>query len=112
MKKLLFALLLLALFTNSYSKSIIIDDEKLSVKGIAQVEIAKQKMYSGQFKEALSIFKEVLIESPKNSTVLYYAADCSYKLGDPVTATKYLETGKTSSSPKAEIFYLLGVIYQ
>jgi tetratricopeptide (TPR) repeat protein len=112
MRKLIFTLLLVTAFTASYAKHFITDDEKLSVKGIAQVEIAKQKMYSGQIKEALSIFKEVLAESPKNSTVLYYAADCSYKLGDIETATKYLETGKITSNPKAETYYLLGVIYQ
>lgn len=112
MKKLLCVLFFVISCAESFAVAIPVDDEKLSVKGIAQVEIAKQKMYSGQYKEALSIFKEVLNESPKNSTVLYYAADCTYKLGDRVTATKYLETSKTTSSPNVETYYLLGVIYQ
>ncbi len=112
MKKIIFALLLVTALGNGFSSNIFTDDEKLSVKGIAQVEIAKQKMYNGQFREALSIFKEVLAESPKNSTVLYYAADCSNRLGDGAAATKYLETGITTSTPKVESFYLLGVIYQ
>ncbi|MBS1647050.1 MAG: PD40 domain-containing protein [Bacteroidetes bacterium] len=88
------------------------DPEKLSVKGIAQVEIAKQKMYSGQYKPAMGLFKEVLIESPKNSSVLYYVADCSHKLGDDETAVQYLQTGKNATSVKNETYYLLGVIYQ
>jgi len=112
MKKLVFTLFLATTLSVSYANHIVTDDEKLSVKGIAQVEVAKQKMYGGQYKEALYIFKEVLVESPKNSTVLYYAADCTNKLGDGETAMKYLETGKTAASPKVEIYYLLGTIYQ
>ena len=112
MKKLVFTLFLSMALSASYANHFFTDDEKLSVKGIAQVEVAKQKMYSGKIKEALSIFKEVLIESPKNSTVLYYAADCTNKLGDPETATKYLETGKATTNPKVETYYLLGTIYQ
>jgi tetratricopeptide (TPR) repeat protein len=112
MKKLLFILFLAGIFSLSHATTSIIDDEQLSVMAKAKVELAKQKMYGGQVKVALNMFKEVLQESPKNSTVLYFAADCCYKLGDYDNALKYLETGKTSTNPKASIFYLLGVIYQ
>ena len=98
MKRVLFAILFgISINVILAQEAKTVDNEKLSVKGVAQVEIAKQKMYSGQYKPALATFKEVLIESPKNSTVLYYAADCSHKLGDDINAVKYLEAFSTSA---------------
>lgn len=88
------------------------DGEELSIKAKAKVEVAKQKMYNGQYREALALFKDVLNESPNNSHVLYYAADCSNKLGDTKAAQEYLEKGKTAPAPKVETYYLLGTIYQ
>src|ERR1700751_2920581 len=111
MKKLIFVLFLATAFSASYAKPLFEDDEQLSVKAKAKVELAKQKMYSGKTREALVMFKEILIESPKNGTVLYLAADCSYKLGEVDNAVKYLETGKTVVSVKPQNFYLLGLIY-
>jgi Tol biopolymer transport system component len=111
MKKLIFVLFLASVFSASYAGSLLEDDEQLSVKAKAKVELAKQKMYGGKVREALVMFKEVLTESPKNGTVLYLAADCSYKLGEVDDAVKYLETGKTVVSVKPQNFYLLGLIY-
>ena len=113
MKKLIFILFLACVFSLSHATTIsVIDDEQLSVLAKAKVELAKQKMYGGQLKVALNMFKEVLVESPKNSMVLYYAADCSYKLGDSESALTYLGTAKTATNPKASVFYLLGIIDQ
>ena len=111
MKKLIFVLFLATTLSASYANRLPEDDEQLSVKAKAKVELAKQKMYSGKTREALVMFKEILIESPKNGTVLYLAADCSYKLGEVDNAVKYLETGKTVVSVKPQNFYLLGLIY-
>jgi hypothetical protein len=111
MKKLIFVLFLAATFSASYAGRLLEDDEQLSVKAKAKVELAKQKIYSGKIREALVMFKEILLESPKNGTVLYWAADCSYKLGEVENAVKYLETGKTVVSVKPQNFYLLGIIY-
>ena len=112
MKKALFVLILALTFFSSYSSPSFSygDDEQLSVKAKAKVELAKQKMYGGKIREALVMFKEILIESPKNGTVLYLAADCSYKLGEIDQATAYLQTGKASSNPKPQNYYLLGLI--
>ncbi|HXD94549.1 MAG TPA: carboxypeptidase regulatory-like domain-containing protein [Bacteroidia bacterium] len=111
MKKLIFVLFLATAFTASYANHLPGDDEQLSVKAKAKLELAKQKMYSGKTREALVMFKEILTESPKNGHVLYLAADCSYKLGEVDEAVKYLETGKTVVSVKPQNFYLLGIIY-
>jgi Tol biopolymer transport system component len=111
MKKLIFVLFLATAFTASYANHLPGDDEQLSVKAKAKLELAKQKMYSGKTREALVMFKEILTESPKNGHVLYLAADCSYKLGEVDEAVKYLETGKTVVSAKPQNFYLLGIIY-
>jgi tetratricopeptide (TPR) repeat protein len=111
MKKLIFVLFLAVISNSFYANSLLIDDEQLSVKAKAKAELAKQKMYGGKIREALVMFKEILTESPKNGTILYLAADCSYKLGEKEEALKYLEIGKTVASVKPQNFYLLGVIY-
>src|ERR1700757_25322 len=111
MKKLIFVLFLATAFSATYANCLPGDDEQLSVKAKAKLELAKQKMYSGKTREALVMLKEILTESPKNGTVLYLAADCSYKLGEVDEAVKYLETGKTVVSVKPQNFYLLGIIY-
>src|SRR5439155_22374162 len=74
--------------------------------------LAKQKMYGGQYKAALSMFDEILTEHPGNGTVLYYAADCHYKLGETDKAQELLEKAKSAAKPNVEAFLLLGQIYR
>jgi len=88
------------------------DDDELSIKNKAKAEIAKQKMYGGQYKAALAMFNEILLEQGSNGPVLYYAANCNYNLGDVNRAQELLEKAKTASKPNPETFLLLGQIYQ
>ena len=115
MKKLIFTLLIASTFciSNLYSSVSLGDTATggLSLKAKAKLELAKQKMYSGKTLAALVMFKDILVEAPKNGTVLYFAADCSYKLGQVDDALKFLKEGKISLNPKPQNFYLLGLIY-
>jgi hypothetical protein len=87
-------------------------DDELSIKNKAKVELAKQKLYGGQYKAALAMFNEILVDHPTSGVTLYYAADCNYKLGDVDKAQELLEKGKASPKPSNETFLLLGQIYQ
>lgn len=113
MKRLIFTLFLTGIFSLTYAHSIIPggDSTGLSLKAKAKLELAKQKMYGGKMIQALVMFKEIVNENPKSGTALYFAADCSYKLGQVDDAFKFLEAGKASLDPKPQNFYLLGTIY-
>ncbi|HWY36331.1 MAG TPA: tetratricopeptide repeat protein, partial [Nitrosopumilaceae archaeon] len=54
----------------------------LGPKDKVKIELAKQKLYGGQYKSALNIFKEVLNTNPTDGITLYYTAECHYKLGE------------------------------
>lgn len=87
-------------------------DDELSIKNKAKAELAKQKMYGGSYKAALAMFNEILLEHAGNGPVLYYAADCNYKMGEIDRAQELLQKAKASSKPNNETFLLLGEIYQ
>jgi Tol biopolymer transport system component len=89
-----------------------IGDDELSIKNKAKAELAKQKMYGGQYKAALAMFNEILLESGSNAPVLYYSADCNYRLGEIDRAQELLEKAKATSKATVETFLLLGKIYQ
>lgn len=110
MKKIL--LLICVGFIASASFAFTVGDDELSIKNKAKAELAKQKLYGGQYKAALAMFNEILLESGSNGAILYYAADCNYKLGDLDKAQSLLEKAKTSSKPNVETYLLLGQIYQ
>jgi tetratricopeptide (TPR) repeat protein len=114
MKKLIFTLFIASIFSLStaYAGALTGDTTTgLNLKAKAKLELAKQKMYSGKMIQALTMFKEIVYENPKNGTALYCAGDCSYKLGQIDDALKFLQDGKASANPKPQNFYLLGMIY-
>jgi Tol biopolymer transport system component len=110
MKKIL--LLICVSLIASASFAFKIGDDELSIKNKAKAELAKQKMFGGQYKAALAMFTEILSESGNNAPVLYYSADCNYRLGELEKAQELLEKAKATSKPTMETFLLLGKIYQ
>lgn len=87
-------------------------DDELSIKNKAKAELAKQKLYGGQYKSALAMFNEILADHPGNGSMLYYAAECNYKLGEKDKAQELLEKAKSAAKPNVEAFLLLGQIYE
>lgn len=83
----------------------------LGVTDKAKLERGKQKLYGGQYKSALAIFKEILTTNAADGPTLYYAAECHYRLGESKEALDYLKKGKESPNVKNETFFLLGSIY-
>src|SRR5258708_2513721 len=106
MKKILLLICVSLITTSSFAFTT--GDDELSIKNKAKAELAKQKMYGGQVKAALNMFNEILTEHPGNGSVLYYAADCNYKLGSPDKAQELLEKAKKTAKPNVETFLLLG----
>lgn len=86
-------------------------DDDLSIKNKAKAELAKQKLYGGEYKSALVMFNEILIDHPGNGVMLYYAAECHLKLGERDKARERLEKAKQSSKVSPEAFLLLGQLY-
>lgn len=110
MKKIVFLICAVCITTASFAISA--GDDELSIKNKAKAELAKQKMFGGRYKEALVMFDEILAEHANNGPMLYYAADCHYKLGEVDKAQELLEKGKGVAKPANETFMLLGQIYQ
>lgn len=105
-------LLLCACLFTTLAFSFVSGDDELSLKNKGKAELAKQKLYGGQYKEALSMFNEILKDHPGNGSMLYYAADCNYKIGEKDKALELLEKAKNSAKPNPEAFLLLGQIYE
>lgn len=82
----------------------------LGPKDKVKVELGKQKLYGGQYKAALNLFNEVLKDNAADGVVLYYSAECYYRLGDFEKASEALKKSKESANPKNEVYYLLGMI--
>jgi Tol biopolymer transport system component len=82
----------------------------LSPQDIVKLEVAKGKLYKGQYKNALVLFKEILSKNQNDGVALFYTAECHYMLGEYEQAMDLLKKSKESSNPKNETFFRLGVI--
>lgn len=109
MKKIL--ILICVCLVTSLSFSFMPGDDDLNAKNKLKSELAKQKMYGGQYKTALAMFNEILKDHPTNGYMLHYAADCHYKIGERDKAQELFEKAKASAKPNPETFQLLGQIY-
>jgi tetratricopeptide (TPR) repeat protein len=79
----------------------------------AKMLLAKQKLYAGQYISALSLFKEIEMNNPKNATVKYYVGLCQYNLQQRDHAKEtLLKAAELNSSEKPEVHLVLGKIYQ
>jgi len=91
----------------------------LAVKGFsidvgdqARMVIAKQKLYGGQYNEALDIYNDVLKKNPNDATVLYYVGYCNFKLNKNSVAIENLNKAiETKAEIKPETYYILGRVY-
>lgn len=106
----IFAFVCVSLLT-CLSLAFVADNDELSIKNKAKAELAKQKLYGAQYRSALVMFNEILVDHPGNGAILYYAAECHNKLGDRDKAREMLEKAKSSSKVIPEAFLLLGQMY-
>ncbi len=82
----------------------------LGVKDKLKLEMGKQKLYGGQYKLALNIFKEILNTNPTDGTTMYYCGECHFNLGEYEKAREYFNKCKESPNPNNESYIMLGKI--
>jgi Tol biopolymer transport system component len=63
-----------------------------------KMTLAKQKLYGGDVKGALNLYKEVLIKNPKDAGVLHYVGVCYYKLNEFDKAKEHLAKAKETNA--------------
>jgi Tol biopolymer transport system component len=106
MKKLLIVLIALSLCCSN-----VVMAGGPDAKDKVKIEMAKQKLFAGKFKAALSIFKEVLANNPNDGNVLYYIGLTFFNLKDYDQARANFEKAKSSPETNKETFYYLGKLY-
>jgi hypothetical protein len=85
----------------------------LNTADAAKMIIAKQKLYGGNINGALTSFREIEKNSPKDASVLYYIALCNFNLKQYDSAKESLLKALegSSGSVKPETHLLMGKIY-
>lgn len=79
----------------------------------AKMGLAKQKLYAGQYVNALNLYKEIEKNEPENGTVIYYIGYCNFGLKDLAKAKEsFLKAKDAKSNFKPETDLMLGKIYQ
>jgi len=78
----------------------------------AKIELAKQKMYAGQYISALNSFKELTKTSPNDANVYYYLGYCHLMLGQGDNAAESLKKSIELNPNKGASHFLLGRIFQ
>ncbi|MFN6039232.1 MAG: carboxypeptidase regulatory-like domain-containing protein [Bacteroidota bacterium] len=87
-------------------------DNGLDAKEKIMLELAKQKLFGGHFKDALKDFNSLLVKHPENGIVLYYTGLTHFRMKETDLALISLEKAKNSTETNRETFYYLGLIYQ
>ncbi len=84
----------------------------LDAGDIVKMELAKQKLFAGQYIGALNIYKEVLQKNPDDAKVLYYVGYCNVELKKYAEATENFKKAiATNKDIKPETYFQLGKIY-
>ena len=87
-------------------------DDGLDAKEKIKLELAKQKLFGGKYKEALKEFNALLNAHPNDGTVLYYVGLTYYRLKEYGQAMSTLEKASNSKETNKETFYYLGLLHQ
>jgi len=103
MKKIITSICFLALVFNVSA---------LDAGDIVKMELAKQKLYAGQYIGALNLYKEVLQKNQDDAKVLYYVGYCDFQLQKYSDAAEMFKKAiATNKDVKPETHLLLGKIY-
>ena len=78
-----------------------------------KMELAKQKLYSGDVVGALNLYKEVLIKNPKDAVVLHFVGVCEFTLKDYDKAEERFNKAKEiKTDMRYETYLYAGKILQ
>jgi tetratricopeptide (TPR) repeat protein len=79
----------------------------------AKMVLGKQKLYAGNYIQALNNFRDVETRNPQNAEVKYYVGLCFYNLGQNKNALEALEKAVAiGNGVKPETRLLLAKLYQ
>ncbi len=78
----------------------------------AKIELAKQKIYAGQFMGAINSLKEIAKTSPNDANVFYYMGYSYFMLNQTDNAKEQLNKAIQLAPNKASTHFILGRIYQ
>ncbi|MCB0410795.1 MAG: tetratricopeptide repeat protein, partial [Flavobacteriales bacterium] len=78
----------------------------------AKIELAKQKMYSGQYLSAINSLKEIAKSSPNDPNVHHYIGASYFALNRNEDAKEYLNKAISLNPDKGASHFILGRIYQ
>lgn len=101
--------MLLMGYFSTYSQD---NKSKIDILDNPKLILAKQTMYGGQYKKAMSQFKELYDKYPNNSELPYYIGYCYYEIGDLKNAFDYFNEAKKNGAAVNETYLYLGLIYQ
>ncbi|MFN5183674.1 MAG: tetratricopeptide repeat protein [Bacteroidota bacterium] len=106
--KLYAAILLISMLALNQLKA----DDGLDTKEKIKLELAKQKLFGGKYKDALKDFNVLLNAHPNDGFVLYYVGLTYFRLKEFEQSISNLEKAKTSKETNRETYYYLGMLYQ
>ena len=100
-----------------FMKKIIVVLILLSISSVAfsqnnNIKKAMDLMQKGNYREASSIWDEILIKEPRNGVVLYNAALCELYTARPDLAMRYLKRFLDYNKPDADVYNLLGLSFE
>ncbi|MDZ4664126.1 MAG: carboxypeptidase regulatory-like domain-containing protein [Bacteroidota bacterium] len=78
----------------------------------AKIELAKQKMYAGQYLRAVNSLEEISKTSPNDANLFYYMGNCNYMLSKYDKAKENLNKSIGLNPNKAASHFVLGKILQ
>jgi hypothetical protein len=113
MNRLILLLFLSPLFLSAQKETNDKESASLGAADGARLVLGKQKLYAGQFVNALNVFREIETSNQKNATVKYYVGLCQYNLGNKAEAMSTLQKAVALGQDiKPETYLLLGKVYQ
>jgi len=99
-------------FTSICFLALVSSVKALDAGDIVKMELAKQKLYAGQYIGALNLYKEVLQKNPEDAKVLHYVGFCQFQLQKYNEAEESFKKAiATNKDVKPETHLLLGKIY-
>lgn len=78
----------------------------------AKIELAKQKIYAGQYVGAINSFKEIIKTTANDANVYYHMGYCYFMLGQLDNAKEQLNKSIQLNPNKGAPHFVLGKIYQ
>lgn len=85
---------------------------KIDILDNPNLLLAKQRMYSGQYKKAIQDFKPLYDKYPANAELPHHIGYCYYSIGDFKNAMDYFSEAEKNGATIPETYLYLGLLFQ